>query len=253
MNMRTAPKHISILGILAVFLTFAACAAAQDAIEGRWKIVSYNFADKRAFPLDRLEVTLTVDKDLHIGGRAACNLYNGNIIIGQGGSWKLGRMMTTDMACNEINGTFEGEFLEVLDKASHYDVKGGTLTITDTSTGHFLRFRREGTPVPPLDPTPKPKPQVQGDHEIFYIGNTMSRCSGIEPLKCLHIKTEKNATWKDYYDSIIGFAPKPGRFYKIEVERVGGPPSGLPGDVSIYRHKLVRILKSSTREKDIYR
>jgi len=251
--MRTVTKDISILGILAIVLTFASCAAAQDAIEGKWKIVSYEFSDKRAFPLDKIEATLTVDHDMHIGGKAACNLYNGNIIIGPGGSWKLGRITTTDMACNEINGTFEGEFLEILDKASHYEVKGGTLTITDPSTGHFLRFHREGAPIPRPKPVPKPQPQVQGDREIFYIGNTMSQCPGTQPLKCLRIKKEKNAAWQDYYDSIIGFTPKRGRFYKIEVERLGDPPSGLPSDVSIYRHKLVRILKSSTREKDIYR
>ena len=53
-------------------------------------------------------------------------------------------------------------------------------------------------------------------------------------------------------DEIIGFNFKPGRFYKIEVERVGDPPS-LPGDVTVYRHELVRVIKTSKREKDIYR
>src|SRR5436190_23653160 len=116
MNMRTATKNISVLGILTVVLTFATYAAAQQSIEGKWKITGYNFYEKRAFPLDKMDVTLTIDHDLNIGGKSACNLYSGSITVGPGGSWKLGHITTTDMACNEQNGTFEGEFLEVLDK-----------------------------------------------------------------------------------------------------------------------------------------
>jgi heat shock protein HslJ len=251
MNMRPATKTISIFSILALVLTLAACAAAQDTIEGKWKISSYNFADKRAFPLEKMEVTLTVDHDMHIGGRSACNIYSGSVAVGAGGAMKLGSMTTTEMACNEVNGTFEGDFLDVLNKASRYDVKGGTLTITDTATGHFLRFVRDDKPAPTQTQTPRPK--VEGEREIFFVGNKMSKCSGVQPLKCLLIKKGKGDAWQDYYDSIIDFTPKAGRFYKIEVVRVGDPPSGLPGDVTVYRHKLVRILKSSTRERDIYR
>jgi len=248
MNMRTATKHISTLSILAVVLTLASCAVAQGSMEGKWKISGYDFSDKRAFPLDKMEVTLTVDKDMHIGGKSACNLYSGSITIGPGGAIKLGSITMTEMACNEVNGTFEGEFLQILDKASHYEVKGGTLTITDTATGHFLRFQREGNPIP--QPKPKSQPQMQGEHEVLFVGNHMSKCSGIEPLKCLMIKREKSGAWQDYYDSIIGFTPKHGRFYKIEVEQMGDRRSARPG---IFRLKLVRILKTSTREKDIYR
>jgi hypothetical protein len=36
-------------------------------MEGKWQISAYNFADKRTFPLDKMEITLTVDQDMHIG------------------------------------------------------------------------------------------------------------------------------------------------------------------------------------------
>ena len=253
MSTRTATNKISILSLLALVLTFAACAAAQSSMEGKWQISAYNFSDKRTFPLDKMEITLTVDQDMHIGGRSACNLYSGTITVGPRGAMKLSTITTTDMACNEINGTFEGEFLEVLSKASHYEVKERTLTITDTASGHFLRFVRADKPAPVPLPQPTPTPQVQSEREIFFIGNRMSNCSGVQPIKCLRIKKEKSGAWQDYFDTIIGFKPKAGWFYKIEVARVGDAPSGLPGDVTVYRHKLVRVIRSSTREKEIYR
>ena len=160
---------------------------------------------------------------------------------------KLGTVTTTDMACNELNGSFEGEFMSVLTKANRYELKGNTLTLTDTATGHYMRFENmSGTTEPPVG-------SDETQHEIFYIANRTAKCAAISPQRCLLIKKEKDGTWEKYYDSIIGFTPKPGRFYKIEVARSGDPPSGLPGDVTIYRHKLVHIVRSSTRERDIYR
>lgn len=248
-NMRTAAKGISVVVLAVAGLIFSISASAQNAVEGKWKISGYSFADKRDFPLDTLEVTLTVDRDMHIGGRSACNLYSGNISIGPGNAMKLGAITSTEMACREMPGSFEGAFLDVLSNASRYDVKGDVLTITDTSTGHFLRFERVGgrsKPEPPAKAAP-------GKHEIFYIANKNGNCPIIAPLKCMLTKQDKSAAWKEYYDEIIGFKFKPGRFYKIEVKRVGDQPSGLPGDVTVYRHKLVRILKTSIRERDIYR
>jgi hypothetical protein len=150
-------------------------------------------------------------------------------------------------------GTFESAFMKVLDKASRYEIKGDTLTLTDPSTGHFLRFRREGSPMPEPAAAPKPAPGTPAVREVFFISKNSAKCPITAPMRCLLLKENRNAPWKKYYDEIIGFNFRPGRFYKIEVERVGGEPSGLPGDVTVYRHKLVRILKTSTREKDIYR
>jgi heat shock protein HslJ len=248
MDMRTATKRISTVALVAAALILVTSAYAQNPIEGKWKITSYNFAEKREFPLAQLDVTLTVDRDLHIGGKSGCNIYSGSISLGPGSAMKLGSITSSDMACREIPGSFEGGFLDVLSSASRYEVKGGTLTITDTSTGHFLRFERVGGAVPQSSPK-----SSQGKHEIFYVSNKTGNCPIIAPLKCLLVKQEKSAQWKEYYDEIIGFKFKPGLFYKIEVKRVGDEPSGLPGDVTVYRHKFVRILKSSVREKDIYR
>jgi hypothetical protein len=97
---------------------------------------------------------------------------------------KLSTITSTDMACcNEINGTFEGEFLEVLSKASHYEVKERTLTITDTASGTFPAVRALPTNRAPVPlPQPTPTPQVQSERGIFFIGNRMSNCSGVQPI-----------------------------------------------------------------------
>jgi hypothetical protein len=52
--------------------------------------------------------------------------------------------------------------------------------------------------------------------------------------KCLRIKKEKSGAWQDYFDTIIGFKPKAGWFYKIEVVRVGDSAVGTAGR----RHRL---------------
>lgn len=252
MHMRTATRWTSILGILAAALAFSTGAVAQGKIEGKWTINGYNFSDQRQFPLDKMEVTLAVEPDMKISGRSGCNLYSGSMTAGPAGAMKVGAVTSTDMACQDPIGAFESEFMKVLDQASRYEVKGDTLTITDTATGHFLRFRRSDGSAPiddrkPVDNTP---PAVS---EIFFISKNSAKCPIIAPSRCLLVKAERNAPWKKYYDDIIGFTFKPGRFYKIEVERVGGEPSGLPGDVTVYRHKLVRIVKTSAQERNIYR
>ena len=235
-----------ILGLIMIG-TFACAGAAQNQIDGKWKLTGYNFAEKRSFPIEKMEINLTVTDGTKIGGKSACNLYSGTIVLGPGGAMKLKTITMTEMACNEINGSFEGAFLQVLDKASRYEVKGNTLTITDAATGQFLRFEREGQPQPDATPLPVDKPPA-AEHEIIFVANRTSPCPGIQ--KCLRVKYEKNDAWQDYNDVIMGFDPKPGRFYKIEIERGGDRRSMRPG---IFHHKLVRILKTSTREKDIYR
>jgi heat shock protein HslJ len=252
MSNRTATEQISVFGLLIAALIFTSCATAQQSIEGKWKISGYTFADKRNFPLDKLEVTLNVDRDIKIAGRSACNLYSGSVTLGPGNSIKLRSFTSTDMACQEIPGSFEGEFMNLLSNADRYELKGGTLTLTDTATGHFLRFERAGVPQPIVTPTPVNDPPESDKHEVFYVSNKSANCPIIAPLRCMLIKGDKTAPWKKYYDEIIGFKFKPGRFYKIEVERVG-EPSGLPGDVTVYRHRLVRVIKTSKKEKDIYR
>ncbi len=243
-----ATRMISIYGLLVAALVFTASAAGQNSIEGSWKISGYGFTEKRDFPLDKMDITLTVDHNMHIGGKSACNIYSGSISVGPGNAIKLGSITSTEMACREMEGSFEGAFLDVLSNASRYEVKGQTLTITDTSNGNFLRFQRAGGGKPP----PAVKPSSQGKHETLFVSNKTGNCPIIAPLKCLLVKQEKSEPWKEYYDEIIGFKFKPGLFYKIEVKRVGDEPSGLPGDVTVYRHKLVRIIRTSVREKDIY-
>lgn len=243
MRIKTATRN-SMIAVLVLVL--AAAASAQTSIEGKYKISGYNFEDKRVYPLEKMDVTLNIDRDMKIGGRSACNLYSGSLLLGKGRSMKLDTMTSTEMACSEMIGSFEGDFMNVLSRADRYDLKEGTLTFTDTSTGHFLRFQR-------VDAVQTPPATEPAQHETFYISNRTANCPIIAPQRCLLIKKDKTGAWEKYYDSIIDFVPRRGRFYKIEVERYGDPPSGLPGDVSIYRHKLVRILKSSGRERDIYR
>lgn len=214
-------------------------AAAQTALTGKWKFTGYNFTVQMAFPVEKMDVNLTIESDMRISGKAGCNSYSGKLAMEKDGKINIGPLTSTDMACDEMTGQFESLFLQTLENATLYTLKNGVLTLTDPGTKSFLRFARDRGKT------------VATTRQILYIGSKMGNCRGARPMKCLRIKNAKGDAWQNLYDSIIGFKFKPGKFYKIEVTKET-LPGGPPQDSSNLEYKFVRIIKSVKTEKYLY-
>ena len=122
----------------------------QGLPEGEWQLVSYNFQQKIAFPIDRSEITMNIHADGKLGGRSGCNVYGGSYSF-EDGKLKFGDLISTMMACEEPSMQFEQHFWKTLQGASEFELSG-KLTITDEKTGNFLRFEREAKPLLCLPP-----------------------------------------------------------------------------------------------------
>jgi heat shock protein HslJ len=228
--------------------TLASNTDAQAGLDGKWKLTGYNFSSDRDFPIEKMTVDLTIENGNHVGGNSSCNLYSGNLTLGANGAIKVGTLTTTDRPCSELTAEFESLFLDVLRNANVYTLEKGVLTLNQGKTKNFLRFGRQENPTP-KPPTDTVKPAAENT-TILYVSNKTVRCQGIEPMRCMQIKQGKSGAWQRYYDSIVGFDFKPGSFYKIEVEKQQlGHPSG---DTSIYRYRLVRIVKKVKKEAALY-
>ena len=118
----------------------AITASAKDLPQGEWKLKSYNFRQKIAFPIDKMNITLNIKED-SLGGRSGCNIYGGSYSIDEG-NLKVGNLISTMMACEEPAMQFEQIFASTLQSATEFSVINGQLTITDPQTANFLRFER---------------------------------------------------------------------------------------------------------------
>ena len=114
---------------------------AQGLPEGKWQLVSYNFQQKIAFPIDRSGITLNIRPNGRLGGSTGCNVYGGSYSF-EDGKLKIGDLISTMRACDEPSTQFEQLFSKTLEGASAFELKDADLTITDTKTGNFLRFER---------------------------------------------------------------------------------------------------------------
>lgn len=126
-----------------VFLTLliAVSASANNLPTGEWRLESYNFRQKIAFPIDRDEITLNIHEDGKLGGRSGCNVYGGSYSV-EDGKLKISDLISTMMACEEPSMQFEQTFFKTLEGAAKFDLANGRLTITDPKTANFIRFVR---------------------------------------------------------------------------------------------------------------
>ena len=133
-------RQISILFtvILLAFVTLPI--SANDLPQGEWKLKSYNFQQKIAFPIDTMNITLNI-KENSLGGRSGCNLFGGDYSLDDG-KLKVGNLMSTMMACEEPAMQFERVFTGTMQNATEFSLENGELTITDPKTANFLRFER---------------------------------------------------------------------------------------------------------------
>ena len=233
-------KILLIYGCLMLINALASCAGAQEELNGKWKLSGYKFSSDQEFSIEKMTVDLTITDGKRVGGNSGCNLYGGDITLLPEGKVKVGPLTATERFCDETSGQFESLFTETLQNASVYSMKDGVLTFAVGKTKNFLRFERAAKPV---EPTPAAE-----IHETFFVGNKRVDCGNGH--KCLQIKKERSGVWYELHGTIIGFEPRPGRFYKIEVRQT--VPEAPPGKPRVQRYELVRVLKTVRREKDLY-
>jgi len=65
-------------------------------------------------------------------GRAGCNKFSGPYTLSAGGQLRLGPLATTRSACPDL--ATEGAFLQALNRAQHYRIRGTTLSLYATDT-----------------------------------------------------------------------------------------------------------------------
>lgn len=213
----------------------------QDMI-GKWKLGSYSLASKKEYNVSEFGTYIEFAAEMRFAGSTGCNSYRGQFVQ-KDGVVSAGDIISTDMMCPGEKGEFEVEFLDLLGKVNKLEVKGNALTLTDTRTGYFLRFVKD-------KPETVSDAENDNDTETLYVANRTVRCRGIEPLRCMLVKRNRNARWENYYDSIIGFDYKPGQFYKLKVRRTPAPEGN---ELCVYRHQLVRVLAKGKSELTIYR
>ncbi len=109
--------------------------------QGEWRLESYNFKQKIAYPIDKNTITLNIHKDGNLGGKSGCNVYGGNYLI-EDGELSITGIISTMMACEEPSMQFEQTFFRTLEGAKNFELSNGKLTITDPVTANFLRFVR---------------------------------------------------------------------------------------------------------------
>ena len=133
-------RRAFLLFTLTVLAFAAISASANDLPRGEWRLKSYNFQQKIAFPIDKSTVTLNI-KTGSLGGRSGCNIYSGGYSLA-GGKLKVGGLVSTMMACEEPAMQFEQIFSSTMQNATKFSIVDGVLTITEPKTGNFLRFER---------------------------------------------------------------------------------------------------------------
>ncbi len=108
---------------------------------GVWRLESYNFRQKIAFPIDKNVITMNIREGGEIGGRSGCNVYGGSYSV-EDGKLKISELISTMMACDEPSMQFEQTFFKTLEGATKFTAESWKLSITNPKTGNFLRFTR---------------------------------------------------------------------------------------------------------------
>ncbi|MBX3281369.1 MAG: META domain-containing protein [Acidobacteria bacterium] len=133
-------KTIYTLAIFGLFLTASAVAVnAQQMPVAKFKLTQYMFRDKMAYPIDKMEVTLNVSADGHIGGKGGCNVYGADFSITDG-KLKVSAPISTMMFCDELINGFERKFFDVLQNADTFSLKDKKLTIASSKRHTFVVF-----------------------------------------------------------------------------------------------------------------
>ena len=243
MNLKMT-KLILIYGLLILMNACVTRGAAHGDINGKWKLVGFNFTPTQEFPIEKMSIFLNISDNKKIGGKSGCNIFGGDLTVLPSHKIKIGTLTSTEMFCDDITGQFESLFINALQNATEYSLEKEVLTFSNLKANNVLRFLRDHEEKPAVG-TP-----IE-ERLTFFVRNRKVNCDEHTPAKCLQIKNDKNSVWHIMGDPINGFDFKPGRYYKIEVvrERAQNETNGP----SFYRYRLDRVIKSVRSENDLYK
>ena len=131
-------------------------AAPRNPLLGKWIVDSYATTPGTVVAVlegTQLDVAFQITS---VGGSAGCNAYSG--VYGTNGNVvRVGRLATTNMACDAAVMDQETAFLGALQGAALIESRGSTLNLTDRSGGILVALSR---PKPPVEASPSPSPGV---------------------------------------------------------------------------------------------
>ncbi len=148
MTSKWAMRRPALLAALTIVL--AACGTGPSAaeVEGAWQLESGVYQGSDVLPPPSHPITLTLEGDV-VSGTAACNGYGGRFELGPSGTFSVGDIAVTEMACMPIEiMDVETAFIAALRDATHVEVKDGLLGLHGPETD--LTFV-ELPPVPTAD------------------------------------------------------------------------------------------------------
>ncbi len=121
-------------------MVLAACTSGSGNLEGKlWQMTAYQGVDgKMVETLPDVKTTAEF-KDGQVGGKAACNTYNGPYEV-DGNQISFGLMMSTMMACPPPIMDQEMGYLGALERVATFDVSEESLTMFDADGEIVLEF-----------------------------------------------------------------------------------------------------------------
>ena len=135
-------KYLGITTLVFVLgtMVLAACASGSASLEDRlWRMTAYRGADgKMVGTLPDVKTTAEFT-DGQVGGKAACNTYNGPYEV-NGNKISFGLMMSTMMACPPSTMNQEMGYLGALEIAATFEVTEDSLTMFDADGEIALEF-----------------------------------------------------------------------------------------------------------------
>lgn len=118
-----------------------------DSADGSWRLVSGSIEGSPIVPVPGWDVTMDVD-GTRVGGRAACNSYGGTVEAGEDGSFAVGELSWTEMACEPDVMDVEQAVLRALLAVTSFELADGRLTVQGADA--VLSFETVA-PVPVAD------------------------------------------------------------------------------------------------------
>lgn len=124
-------KSVLILIVLVLSIGLAGCGeeTSLSLEDTTWVLESYGEPGNTTVALEETEVTVLFESAKgEVGGSAGCNGYGGTYEL-DGNELKFLELMTTLMYCNEQVNDQEVEYMNILQAAESFEIKGGKLTI----------------------------------------------------------------------------------------------------------------------------
>lgn len=151
-----APQPVPTLATMppTVVVTTAALPTLPTQLAGEWIVTSMGIQDGTAIMTPSSnDITLSFFADGTVAGNGGCNNYNGPFTLtgqtsSKGKGISIGPLVSTKMYCQDFSNQ-ETTYMNILQKATAYNVDGVQLSITAT-TGDVLIYQRPTSLVTPV-------------------------------------------------------------------------------------------------------